>query len=34
MGALNQRAIARMEAGLVTLVDGLLDRLADQPRPT
>jgi hypothetical protein len=34
MGALNQRAIARMEAGLVTLVDGLLDRLADRPRPT
>jgi len=33
MGALNQRAIARMEAGLVTLVDGLLDRLADQPQP-
>ena len=33
MGALNQRAIARMEAGLVTLVDHLLDRLADQPAP-
>ena len=33
MGALNQRAIARMEAGLVALVDGLLDRLADQPQP-
>ena len=33
MGALNQRAIARMEAGLVTLVDGLLDRLADQREP-
>jgi cytochrome P450 len=27
MGALNQRAIARMEAGVVALVDGLLDRL-------
>jgi cytochrome P450 len=27
MGALNQRAIARMEAGVVSLVDGLLDRL-------
>jgi cytochrome P450 len=33
MGALNQRAIARMEAGLHTLVNGLLDRLADEPRP-
>ena len=33
MGALNQRAIARMEAGLVTLVDGLLDRLAAQSAP-
>jgi cytochrome P450 len=33
MGALNQRAIARMEAGLVALVDGLLDQLADQPAP-
>lgn len=28
MGALNQRAIARMEAGVVTLVDGLLDAMA------
>ena len=28
MGALNQRAIARMEAGVVRLVDGLLDRMA------
>ena len=28
VGALNQQAIARMEAGVVTLVDGLLDRLA------
>ena len=27
MGALNQRAIARMEAGVLTLVDGLLDEL-------
>ena len=33
MGALNQRAIARMEAGIVALVDGLLDRLADKPAP-
>lgn len=33
MGALNQRAIARMEAGVVTLVDGLLDALADRPAP-
>ena len=33
MGALNQRAIARMETGLVTLVATLLDRLADQPGP-
>ncbi len=33
MGALNQRAIARMEAGVVTLVDGLLDGLADQAVP-
>ena len=33
MGALNQRAITRMEAGLVSLVDTLLDRLADEPRP-
>jgi cytochrome P450 len=33
MGALNQRAIARMEAGLVTLVDDLLDHLADAPAP-
>jgi cytochrome P450 len=33
MGALNQRAIARMEPGLVTLVDGLLDRLGRLPRP-
>jgi hypothetical protein len=32
MGALNQRAIARMEAGLVTLVADLLDRLADARR--
>ncbi len=33
MGALNQRAIARMEAGLVMLVDELLDRLADTHEP-
>jgi len=33
MGALDQRAIARMEAGVVTLVDGLLDALADRPAP-
>jgi cytochrome P450 len=30
MGALNQRAIARMEPGLVALVEGLLDRLTDK----
>lgn len=29
MGALNQRAIARMEAGVEALVQGLLDRMAD-----
>ena len=33
MGALNQRAIARMEAGVITLVDRLLDRLQDLPAP-
>ncbi len=33
MGALNQRAIARMEAGVVALVDGLLDAMANAPRP-
>jgi len=33
MGALNQRAIVRMEAGVQALVDGLLDRLADEPAP-
>jgi len=33
MGALNQRAIARMEAGVQRLVDGLLDGLADLPAP-
>ncbi len=33
MGALNQRAIARMESGLVALVEQLLDRLADEPAP-
>ncbi len=33
MGALNQRAIARMEAGVQSLVTRLLDRLADEPAP-
>lgn len=33
MGALNQRAIARMEAGVVTLVDRLLERLEASPAP-
>ena len=33
MGALNQRAITRMEAGVVALVQRLLDRIADQPAP-
>jgi hypothetical protein len=33
MGALNQRAIARMEAGVRRLVDDLLDALADSPMP-
>ena len=33
LGALNQRAITRMEGGLVMLVEQLLDRIADQPRP-
>lgn len=33
MGALNQRAIVRMEAGVHTLVDHLLDTLAEAPRP-
>jgi hypothetical protein len=33
MGALNQRAIARMEAPLVHQVAGLLDALADRPAP-
>jgi cytochrome P450 len=33
MGALNQRAIARMEPGLVSLVDELLDRLSEQAAP-
>ena len=31
--ALNPRALARMEPGLVALVDALLDRLADLPAP-
>lgn len=30
MGAVNQRAIARMEPNVVALVDGLLDRMADR----
>lgn len=33
MGALNQRAIARMEAGVVSLVDDLLDALPGQRAP-
>jgi len=33
MGALNQRAIGRMEAGVTALVDGLLDGLADATEP-
>lgn len=33
MGALNQRAIGRMEAGVVALVDGLLDRMAGLAAP-
>ena len=33
MGALNQRAIARMEPGLVALVDALLDRLDGEAEP-
>ena len=33
MGALNQRAIARMEAGVASLADRLLDELANQPAP-
>jgi cytochrome P450 len=33
MGALNQRAIARMEAGVMELVDGLLDRMAGLTAP-
>ena len=32
MGALNQRAIARMEAGVVALVDGLLDAMQAGPQ--
>ncbi len=32
VGAVNQRAIARMEAGLIALVDGLLDRMAGRSR--
>jgi len=33
MGALSQRAMARMEAGVSALIDQLLDQLADQPAP-
>jgi cytochrome P450 len=33
MGALTQRAITRMEAGVAALVDGLLDRLQAVPAP-
>ena len=33
LGALNQRAITRMEAGVAALVQRLLDQLADQPAP-
>ena len=33
MGALNQRAITRMEAGVAALVQRLLDRMADEPAP-
>jgi cytochrome P450 len=33
MGALNQRAIARMEGGVLAMVDALLDRLAALPAP-
>ena len=33
LGALNQRAITRMEAGVNALVQRLLDQLADQPAP-
>ncbi len=33
LGALNQRAIARMEAGVVALVDALLDRLRQLDAP-
>ena len=33
MGALSQRAIARMQAGVVSLVDGLLDRLLQLAEP-
>ena len=33
LGALNQRAISRMEAGVAALVERLLDQLADEPAP-
>lgn len=32
VGALNPRALAQMEPGLIALVDGLLDALADKPQ--
>ncbi|MFZ9506565.1 MAG: cytochrome P450 [Burkholderiaceae bacterium] len=32
-GALNQRAVARIESGLIELVDGLIDRLATLSQP-
>ena len=32
-GALNQRAVARIESGLIGLVDRLIDRLATLPHP-
>jgi len=33
VGALNQQAIARMEAGVAALVDGLIDRMQGQAEP-
>jgi cytochrome P450 len=33
MGALGQQTVQRMQAGVVALVDALLDRLADAPAP-
>ncbi len=32
-GALNQRAVARIESGLIEMVDGLIARLASLPQP-